>query len=227
MKQASKNWLLLVLMLATSLVAWALLPHISMASQRGKMELADVIPGDFGDWHELKQSSLQLVNPQQTNELAKLYSQTISRAYVNANGSVIMLSIAYGQNQSRDLQVHRPEVCYSAQGFQILSSTKTNLNNAMGSIPVMQLVAQKGQRNEPLTYWVRIGEKIVRGNLEQGYARLNYGLHGLIPDGTLFRVSSIDRSNNAAFALQQVFIADLLNAISETGKSYLLGGQKS
>lgn len=227
MKLPIQSIILLLLMLLSASLAAALRPTISLADERVPIELEAMVPKTFGDWRELTQSNVQLVNPQQTEELAKLYSQTISRTYVNTNGATIMLSIAYGKNQSHDLQVHRPEVCYSAQGFQILSSEKSQLKSATADIPVMQLVAKKGQRNEPLTYWVRIGGKIVRGNLEQGVARLNYGVQGLMPDGILFRVSSIDVSNIAAFELQRSFIADLLSALPETAKSYLLGDQQS
>lgn len=212
-------------MLCAAALAAAIHPQISMADQRAKVDLATLIPRQFGDWRELEQSSRQIVNPQQTAELEKLYSQTLSRAYINTDGAVIMLSIAYGADQSRDLQIHRPEVCYSAQGFQILTTEKTTLANASNPIPAMQLVAKQGARNEPITYWVRIGEKIVRGNIEQGTARLSYGLSGYIPDGVLFRVSSISTINKTAFNIQEAFIADMLQAVPPATKSYLLGHQ--
>jgi hypothetical protein len=36
---------------------------------------------------------------------------------VNAGGSRIMLSFAYGGDQHGSLLAHNPEVCYPAQGF--------------------------------------------------------------------------------------------------------------
>jgi EpsI family protein len=138
-----------------------------------------------------------------------------------------MLSLAYGANQSRDLQIHRPEVCYSAQGFQIISTNKTSLSTGVGDVPAMQLVAKLGQRNEPITYWVRIGEKVVRGNLEQGFARMQYGLNGVVADGILFRVSSIATDNTQAYASQKQFIDDLLKSVPADTRSYLLGNSNS
>src|SRR5450830_1002001 len=102
MKQALKNWILLILMVVSAAVAWAMHPRISMADQRTKTDIASLIPTQFGDWQELKQSSRQIVNPQQTAELAELYSQTLSRTYINSSGSLIMLSVAYGKDQWRD-----------------------------------------------------------------------------------------------------------------------------
>jgi EpsI family protein len=90
----------------------------------------------------------------------------------------------------------------------------------------MNLVAKLGQRNEPVTYWVRIGEKVVRGNLEQGFARLGYGLSGVVADGVLFRVSSISNQSDRAYALQKQFINDLLASVPANTKSYLLGNTK-
>lgn len=222
-----KSWILMLLMLASAAIAWTMQPSMLMASQRSKVDLATLIPDQFGNWRELKQSSAQIVNPQQTEILAKIYSQTLSRAYISSTGTVIMLSIAYGEDQSRDLQIHRPEVCYSAQGFQIISTEKKLVKTSRSEIPAMQLVAQQGRRNEPITYWVRIGEKIVRGNLEQGLARLSYGLDGYVPDGVLFRVSSISQTNSTAFEAQQAFIEDLLASVPAATKAYLLGKQAS
>jgi EpsI family protein len=133
------------------------------------------------------------------------------------------LSIAYGENQSRDLQIHRPEVCYSAQGFRIASVQKAFVQTSTVAIPALRLVATLGNRNEPITYWVRIGETLVRGNLEQGIARLSYGLSGYVPDGVLFRVSSITQTNSEGYEIQQAFINELLTAVPSNTKAYLLG----
>jgi EpsI family protein len=218
-----KTYCIAFLMIATAFAAWAMHPRALMSDQRSKVSLAELIPTKFGAWTELPQSGRQIVNPQQTAILDEIYSETLSRVYVNSSGSIIMLSLAYGANQSRDLQIHRPEVCYSAQGFQIVSTNKTSLETSAGNIPAMHLVAKLGQRNEPITYWVRIGEKVVRGNIEQGLARLGYGLNGVVADGILFRVSSISASPEQAYAAQLKFIDDLLNATSPSTRAYLLG----
>lgn len=223
MQKHIKSWALATLMLVCALVGWVLQPRTLMADQHAKVTLAQLIPTEFGDWKELPQTSRQIVNPQQTAILDEIYSETLSRVYANANGATIMLSLAYGANQSRDLQIHRPEVCYAAQGFQIVGTDKTSISTSAGDIPAMHLVAKLGQRNEPITYWVRIGDKVVRGNLEQGFARLGYGLNGMVADGILFRVSSISAETSNAFTTQSRFINDLLKAVPEPTKSYLLG----
>ena len=117
-----------------------------------------------------------------------------------------MLSIAYGGEQSRTLQVHRPEVCYVAQGFRVSDMRKDDLQlGGARHVPVMRLVGQLGQRREPITYWVRFGHDVVRGNLEQGVSRLRHGLKGEIPDGLLFRVSTLSDNYESAYRAQDRF----------------------
>lgn len=218
-----KRLLIGFVMVVSSFAAVGLTPRLKMAEQHEKIMLEAIIPTQFNDWTADKIASNGIVNPQVNAELAAIYSQTLSRTFINSNGDRIMLSIAYGDNQSRDLQVHRPEVCYRAQGFEINSMVKSFIKTSSGSIPVMHLVAQQGGRNEPITYWVLIGEHVVRGNLEQGIARLKYGLEGVVPDGLLFRVSTISSDTKAAFVLQQSFVDDLLSALPQGSKSILVG----
>ncbi len=223
MQNRLANWGLLGLMLMAATLGYLLRPSTWMADQRVPLEMNQQIPREFGDWRELPQSKNQIVNPQLATQLQDIYSATLSRTYVNSSGTIVMLSIAYGTNQSRDLQVHRPEVCYSSQGFQILSTEKARLQLPNHSIPSMRVVAKMGARNEPITYWVRIGERIVRGNVEQGLARVGYGLQGYVPDGLLFRVSSISNNTRAAFDVQQKFVEDLMLSVSAQSKDYLVG----
>src|ERR1700677_940307 len=135
------------------------------------------------------------------------------RSYTNSQSKRIMLSIAYGDNQNRKLQVHRPEVCYAAQGYNISAMSRQVLKTDNATIPIMQMVAQQGARVEPITYWVLIGDKVVRGNLEQGFARVIYGLSGVIPDGLLFRVSTISGDAGDAYATEQAYVNALMQAL--------------
>lgn len=50
---------------------------------------------------------MQVVNPQTQELLDKLYSQILTRTYVNAKGYRIMLSLAYGSDQRGALQAHK------------------------------------------------------------------------------------------------------------------------
>ena len=62
---------------------------------------------------------VQAVRPPPDGLEAEIYNQEVSRAFVDKEGHVVMLMIAYGESQSDRLQLHHPEVCYTAQGFRV------------------------------------------------------------------------------------------------------------
>jgi EpsI family protein len=134
-----------------------------------------------------------------------------------------MLAVAYGGDQSKATQVHKPEVCYPMQGFQISNMVTGALDTLEGRIPIMRMVATQGQRVEPITYWIAVGDTVVRGALEQNLARLKYGLTGTVPDGILVRVSTISRNPEASYALQKEFINGLLAAMPPEQAARLIG----
>lgn len=218
-----QRWLLFVLMVGAAACAYAMTPRIYLADQRPKVELAELIPTSFGDWREVRQSSGQIINPQQTALLEKLYSQTLSRSYINSQGVVIMLSIAYGANQSDGVALHYPEVCYPAQGFQLQANQPIELETKQGKIVGRRLMTRLGQRNEPVTYWSTLGDKVVRSGFKTKLAQLNYGFNGLIPDGLIFRVSSINRDPSQGYADQSLFINDLIDTLPPASRKRLAG----
>jgi EpsI family protein len=223
-----KRTLMISLVVGASMVAAAgltrtLTPTISMASTNGRIDLESLIPARFGEWRPDPSATGGIVNPEVTAELSQIYSQTLARTYINASGERIMLSIAYGDNQSRALQVHRPEVCYSAQGFSVSDLNKEVLDTSVAQVPVMRLLTRHGERIEPITYWVLIGHTVVRGNIEQGLARMRYGLSGRIADGLLVRVSTISGNQQQAYAVEQRFIGSLLSALPAEQRVRLIG----
>lgn len=218
-----RNGILLLLMLATSALAVAMRPTQKISELGPKVELETLVPHSFSGWTEVESTTAQIVDPGTQEMLNTIYSQMVSRTYVDSDGYRIMLSLAYGGDQSRDMQVHRPEVCYSSQGFRVGDQTKTGLRVQARSLPVMQLVATAGSRIEPITYWIRVGDKLARGNIELGLSRISYGIRGQIADGLLVRVSSIDRDLPHAYKQQERFINDLIGAIPEGERKALIG----
>jgi len=223
MKLSKSSIVLCVAMLGSVAATKALTPTTALSTHQEKIDLDKLIPQQFGDWKLDPNLAAAVVNPDVLNSLNEIYSQTLSRTYINRQGERVMLSIAYGDNQSRQLQVHRPEVCYSAQGFGVSQLEKQVLQTSIGEIPVMRLVAQQGTRVEPITYWVLIGHTVVRGNVEQGMARLRYGLSGFIADGLLFRVSTISGDKQSAYATQQAFVSALMTSVPGTQRPRLVG----
>ena len=144
---SAKNIALLMLMLASAVMASVLRPTISLADERQPINLKTMVPLAFGDWREQSNMSAQIVDPSQKQLLDEIYSETLSRTYVNSKGYRIMLSIAYGKNQSAALQLHKPEICYPAQGFQLLATQRGTLNLTGEPIAATRLETNLGQRS--------------------------------------------------------------------------------
>ena len=223
MKIWLRNGIVLMLMLATSALAVALRPTERVADQIGQIDLERIVPKEFGEWRDEPQRTMQIVDPQQKETIEKIYAQTLTRTYVNNSGNRIMLSLAYGANQSDDVALHHPEVCYPAQGFALLSEKKGVLQTEFGPIRVKRLMTQLGQRMEPVTYWTTLGGRVVQGGFETKLAQLEYSFRGLVPDGLLFRVSSVTADPDGGYALQQVFVKSLIASLPETDRMRLAG----
>lgn len=216
--------LVLALALAAAGLAWQLTPTTRMATLHGEFLLEQAVPQRFGDWRQDNAAIAGVVNPQQEAQLKQLYSQILTRTYVNSRGQRIMLSIAYGNDQRDSMQMHYPEVCYPAQGFQLKSSRPVQLQLAGTRIPARRLETVYGnQRYEPITYWTVIGETAVRGGVDKKLAEMRYGFRGLIPDGLLFRVSSIDRDSAQGFELQEAFLTEMAAVLAGQARARLLG----
>jgi len=65
-----------------------------------------------------------------------------------------------------------------------------------------RLVAQREERVEPISYWMRIGYDNANG-IWPPSAKLGYGLRGC-PDGVLFRVSTIGVPPELSFKFRTI-----------------------
>ncbi|MDO9270762.1 MAG: EpsI family protein [Methylobacter sp.] len=214
--------LMLMLMLLTACVAVLLKPVQKIAEQQTQINLETMFPKQFDHWREDDSLIYPLVNPVRQSLINKLYSQILSRAYIDDEGRRIMLSIAYGNDQSDMMQVHKPELCYSAQGFQILKSVSGIFNTGFGTVPVKRLLAIQGTRVEPVTYWITIGGTMTINSRQWKLAQLKYGLTGKVPDGMVFRVSSLG-DEAVAYPAQEDFIKALLKVLSPENRKRLIG----
>lgn len=217
------SFVLAALMGVASVGAVVVRPDTKAADLGPGVVLEQLVPGHFGDWREQQQAQAQVVNPQTKELLDKLYSQILSRTYVNADGYRIMLSLAYGSDQRGDLQAHKPEVCYPAQGFTLKANHAGTLTTPFGGIPVRRLDTFLGARQEPVTYWFTLGDRVVGGTLYKRLVEMRYGLTGQIPDGLLFRVSSIDPEPARAYREHEQFVNQMLQSISPADRRRLSG----
>ncbi|MCC7101088.1 MAG: EpsI family protein [Rubrivivax sp.] len=220
-RRKAAAFLLLSLASAAGAVAWR--PTQRLADTRPRVDLETLFPKAFGDWRVDERTPALLVSPDQKALLDKIYNQTLARTYVNGRGERIMLSVAYGGDQSDATRAHRPEVCYPAQGFQLLSSRDGQIDLGSRRLRVRQLVSRQGGRNEPITYWIMVGERVTLSGTEQKLAQLSYSTRGVVPDGMLVRVSSIDTDAEKAFGVQQAFLSAMAANVPAAAQARVLG----
>ncbi len=222
-----KNLVIGLCMLAAAGMALALKPTEKVADAGPKVDLETLIPKKFGDW-KMDANIVQLIaNPVQQAVIDEIYNQTLTRTYINSRNERIMLSIAYGGDQSDSMAVHKPEYCYPAQGFQILKNNSDVFSTGDGVIPVKRLLAKQGARVEPITYWTTIGDTVSIKGLGWKINQIKYGLSGKIPDGLLFRISSIQADEDAAYRIQDDFSRSLMKAMSPEDRGRIFGRSAS
>lgn len=223
MRISARNLVVMAMMLLSAGLGAALRPKIFTADERPPIDLKAMVPTSFGDWQEQLNVTAQIIDPTQKETLDRIYSQILTRTFVNSQGYRVMLSLAYGKNQSKSLELHLPDVCYPAQGFSVADTKKSRLHILGKSVPITRLETNLGQRYEPVTYWTLVGDTITKSALEKRLVEIRYAVTGRIPDGILVRVSSIDRNPENAFAIQQRFATELIQYISPEDRNRFVG----
>ena len=199
----------------TGVLSILMTPRNLIANTKSLPDLETTIPVAFADWRQDQLMDQLLVIPKQ-KQPPNLHDQVLTRTYVNGQGQRVMLFVSYGSNQlGREFQEHRPEFCYRGAGFTLLETDDASLPLKAQKLPVRQLIAQRYERLEAITYWMTIGDQPTLPGVPRKLVQLQYGLTGKIPDGMLVRVSSLLTNSEDAFALQTRFIADLSLAIPQ------------
>lgn len=212
-----------IAMLAAAGLALALTPPEKPAVTAPKPDLEAMIPGQFTDWKQEAKLDQLMVNPEKKAFEASVYDQTLARLYVNGKSQRIMLSIAYGGSYGKEMQPHRPEVCYPSQGFTLVNESKPEvIRTPYGELQVKRLLA-KGPRTEPITYWIVVGDSQTRFGLKMRLLHLRYSLTGQIPEGMLVRVSSVGEDDQEAYRVQENFIQGLVAALRDEDRARVVG----
>lgn len=221
----------LVLMVAGLGLAEWFTPRRVLADELPPINLAKSVPESFGGWKVDPSVVPVLPDPTVTEQLDALYSETLNRTYIREDGARVMLSIAYGKNQnSASTAAHRPEFCYSAQGFVVKQSFRDKIQVVDHDVKVVRLLATAGQRREPITYWVTLGQTASVPGFSRKIAQIKHGLQGWIMDGMLMRVSSLvptleTSEQEAARVLHTQFVNDLAKAMPEAERSRFFGSK--
>ena len=203
--------------------AYALKPR-KYLSLSGAEKVDDILPRTFGQWSSRDVSNL--VAPKQEGDLtARLYGEVVERIYRHQpSGAEIMMLVAHGDTQTNDLQLHRPEVCYPAFGFEIAQNAPMQLQLPAGlTLPGRRLVAELPGRRESIVYWARLGEFMPVNGAEQRLDRLKTAMAGYVADGLLARFSAVGPDSAAVMARLEQFVPELVMAVAAAKRSVFIG----
>lgn len=219
-----KAGLALLGMVAAAGCAVAARPRLRVSEMGPNLNLEREVPRGFGAW-SLDPSIVPLQpDPQLQKVIEAAYEQTLARTYRNSDGYRVMLSMAYGGRGDRSMETHRPEICYPAQGLSVRRRTfDAAISLPERELPLRRLVAGNGARNEPISYWLVVGDSLADVGYSHRLVTLRYGLTGRIPDGMLVRISSIDADEARSFAKQDEFLFALFSALQPDFRKRLLG----
>lgn len=209
-----------------AVAGYALTPRRE-TSLLGNVNIEKAVPDTLPGWSSSATGGI--ITPPPKGSLAdRLYSQTVQRIYENQDGGIVMLLIAYGSTQSDDLQLHRPESCYPAVGFQISNVAERDLQlQSQATLPVRELSARLDQRSERILYWARLGEYLPNSTVEQRQARLRNALAGLVADGVLVRFSTLATDAKLGDSVNESFVREFIANIGPDLRRVLLGSDLS
>jgi EpsI family protein len=218
-------------MCAAIVGAWWLQPQES-----GEIppRLQQVIPAQFGDWRQVD-TALAPVDPTTDHDPGRdtnnPYDDVLMRAYSNSRGDVVLLALAYGREQHQEVKIHRPELCYVAQGFKVIKRSPHAFTiPARDTAPAdgARMLVEAPGRTEAVSYWIRIGRSYSASAWATRYYIFKQGVKRRSLDGILVRVSQILDNTEAAseerYGIQEKFIADLVSAMPARARHLLVEG---
>ena len=198
-------------------------PSRRLADERAPLKLEAVFPDRFGVWQMAPVASALVRPADEAGRLYGIYDQVLERVYLGPDGQRMMLSVAYGTEQSVGLQVHRPEVCYPGSGFKITRLDRVDLPVAGRALPGSRLLATHPGRSEPIIYWTVLGDAVENDSRAFRWRQIKSGLQGQILDGMLVRISSFDTDADRAWARQVAFAGELVAAVPEALRARVIG----
>lgn len=203
---------------AAGTAAWRL-PRINL-DRLGRQKLEDLVPKKIGAWNFVANSGV--VVPPNDPLANALYSQQLTRVYSDGANPPVMLLMAQSATQTGFLQVHRPDYCYRASGYQISAVSPHPIQLGSRVLPASLMDATDGGATEHVIFWTRIGDRIPTSWTQQKLVVAEQNLRGIIPDAILIRLSIVSEDGSAARDAIDSFVRELLNSIPSDRRSVFI-----
>lgn len=186
----------------------------------GSDKLDDVIPKTIGAWKFVAASGL--VIPPNDQLSRALYSNLLTRVYSDGVNPPVMLLVAQSGSQTGILQIHRPETCYTASGYEISPVTPEPVQIGSKIVPVNRMDASADGFVEHVIYWTRIGNRMPASWKQQRIAVAEQNLRGILPDAILVRVSTVRNDADGARDTLKSFVRALISSVPPNRRSVLI-----
>lgn len=204
----------------------------SIASVAESVDLEKFVPKAFDGWTDVQSSISQVrLSTNDDPNIDQPYDQTVMRSYVNdSTGANVMLALAWGQRQRQEVKVHRPDLCYVAQGYRVVKLEPVKfagiVNEDSTVVGKRMLAMSDRMGGEAVSYWIRIGHIFSESAVDTRLHILREGLAGNILDGILVRGSMrVKRPEDAvaAYPIIEQFLAQLTNSTPTPARRLLVG----
>jgi EpsI family protein len=219
---------LFVAAFTSAILAFAVTPKL--AGNENVPQLDSTVPHAFGEWVELPSPLAQVsLSTGGDTTIDQPYDQTVLRTYRNNGGQVVQLALAWGANQRQEVKIHRPDLCYVAQGYRVQSLVDQTFQQIRtqqgGPVKGKHMIAESGSRIEAVSYWIRIGDLYSEDAVDTRLKIFRDGLAGKVPDGILVRASISGRNINEAnqlFPLVDAFLEELVASLGPPTRAVLV-----
>ncbi len=150
--------------------------------------------------------------------------QIFSRIYSAFGHTPVMLVVSYHGPSTSDIKAHPPEVCYAASGFAIENLQPVDLDlGAPQPVQAQAFTGRRAERIEQVLYVTRVGRYFPRGITEERRAVLREAAQGVVADGVVFRLSSIEPSLGRAIPALAAFAQTFVQGAGAEGRAAILG----
>jgi EpsI family protein len=173
-----------------------------------RLALDRLVPNQVGGWAHSADGDRLIPVGERPEEEA--YDDLLTRYYGDGSGNPIMFLVAYGSAQTGNAQLHRPEACYPAAGFNLHSQGETIIPTQQAKVRARTLTAEAPGRTEQILYWSRIGDRFPTTSASQRWVAFRQALNGSAPDGALVRISMIHPDQGRAMKALTDFARALL-----------------
>ena len=184
-------------------------------------ELDKLVPNDVGGWKANETDAIKVPQPDRYSQ--SVYEQVLVKHYFKSGQKPITLLMAYNRAQSYSSQLHRPEICYPASGFKIIEKENLELSFNGDVIPSSYLRATRGQRQDGVLYFTRLGDYFPLTLLQLRRKIAASVFTTGVQDGIVFRLSTPTTASVSRKNILTDFAGDFFNSTSNKGRQILVG----